>query len=124
MSGGLRGEEVRSDKGECAQVAKCLVRKGDYGQVDPRSHPQRVRQSQAPVQLLRKEGGVSTPTGGRLNRSLASQPGREPPHVQAGSREGFSKLTFLTNASRGREVLKCALPPKIWQQDGRLLIRA
>ena len=45
------------------------------------------------------------------------------PPVQSGSREGFSKLTFLTNVSRGREALKCALPPKTRRQDRRPFIR-
>ena len=43
-----------------------------------------------------------------------SQDVNPPPPVHAGSREGFSRLTFFTNASRGREALKCALPAKIW----------
>ena len=115
---------MRSDKGECAKVEKCCVSEGNDSKADSCGRLQGVRRSQAPVQLLRKEGGVSTPMGGRLNRSLASEPGPEPPSVHAGLREGFSKLTFLTNASRGREALKCALPPKIRRQDGRPLIRA
>ena len=62
-----RGEEVQHDKGECAKVAKCLISGRDDGKADPRGHLQSVRRGQAPVQLLREEGGVSTPTGGRLN---------------------------------------------------------
>ena len=44
--------------------------------------------------------------------------------MQTGSREGFRRLTFFTNASRGREALKCDLPLKTWRQDGRPRIRA
>ena len=63
---------MQSDKGECAQVAKCLIRGEDDDQADPCGHPQRVRRSQAHVQLLKKEGG-GTLMGGRINRSLASR---------------------------------------------------
>ena len=81
-------EEVRRDKVEGAKVVKCLVR-GQYdGKAYPRGHLQVVHQCQAPVQLLREEGGVSTPTGGRLNRSLAIHPGGEPPPCARGVKGG------------------------------------
>ena len=37
---------------------------------------------------------------------------------------GVQQDHIFTNASRGREVLKWALPPKTRRQDGRTLIRA
>ena len=74
-----RREEVQSDKLKCAEVAKCLVRGRYGGKADPRGHPQRVCRIQAAVQLLREEGGFSTPTVRCINQSLARQPGREPP---------------------------------------------
>ena len=96
-----RGEEVQSYKGECAKVAKCLVCGGDNCKADPSGHPQRVRRSQAPVQLLRKEGGVSTPTGGRLNRSLASQPGRDPPPCASGVEGGVQQAHVFNESEQG-----------------------
>ena len=41
-----------------------------------------------------------------------------PPPAHYGSREGFINVTFFTNANSGMEVLKCALPPNILQQEG------
>ena len=96
-----RREDLQSDKGECSKVAKCLIRGGDGGKAGPRGHPQRVCRSQEPVQLLRKKGGVSNPTGGRLNRSLASQPGREPPPCALGVRGGVQQAHVFYKHEQG-----------------------
>ena len=43
------------------------------------------------------------------------------PPVHVGSREGFKRDVFLTNAKSGMEALKCALLPlTLWQEGSPL----
>ena len=54
----------------------------------------------------RREASAPSQVDTSTNPWRVSQGVNPPPPVHAGSREGFSRLTFLTNASRRREVLK------------------
>ena len=85
---------MRRDKGKHEKVAKCLVCGRDDGKADPCVDLQGVYRCQAPVQLLLKEVGVGTPTGGRLDQYLALQPGCDAPLCTKGQGRGSEGSSF------------------------------
>ena len=66
-------KRCEATKAKFSHVPKHFIHGQDNYQADPRGRPQGVRQGQAPIKLLRQEGGVCPPTGGRLGRPLACQ---------------------------------------------------